>query len=275
MQDVCSFHEGICFSVAYATELLGVISILCDDQDAICDAGVERCNAAYREDVLRHFSGWKGSEITRLLERLSDEYNFNYDAPVELVVRRGCCAPIDREALCLHRKLIPPELFGCFLMLLDQFEEDSGFAGFYEDHREMYRQAISHFIADYDMYAPLPDYSCSAIYWTTLIVHEFAHAFVNPVTALHREQIAGIGLREYRQLLKEMMYGQSLETYINETVIRAMECIYVGRYFPAQHEAYVQEYEQDGFGKIRQVEEVLRKAGTPYGDRAAEIIGLF
>lgn len=34
-------HRGMTFSVEYAIELLGVISILCGDQDAICDAGAE------------------------------------------------------------------------------------------------------------------------------------------------------------------------------------------------------------------------------------------
>ena len=45
-------HRGMTFSVEYATELLGVISILCGDQDAICDAGAEWGNGEYRNEVL-------------------------------------------------------------------------------------------------------------------------------------------------------------------------------------------------------------------------------
>lgn len=227
-------HNGIMFSVEYATELLGVISILCEDQDAVCDAGLERCNAEYRNDVLAFFSDWKGAEVTKLLERFSDDYNFNYDAPVDLFIQLKHGVHPDIESLCRHRKPIPTALFDHFLKLVRQFEAESNFESFYEKHRQYYEQIIEHFITDYNLFcpldylvdywgnakanhyhinlmlgitnsnygvtvgnhlyanlrpygktrfAPMPDYSYSPIYWTTLIVHEFAHSFVNPICA--------------------------------------------------------------------------------------------
>lgn len=302
-------HKGIQFSVEYATELLGVISILCSDQYAICDAGEECCNAEYRNEVLSFFGAWKGSEVTRLLERLSDDYNFNFDAPVDLFLQLKHGVTPDLEVLCRHRKPVPPELFAHFLDLVEQFEAESGFGDFFEEHRAYYETILHRFIADYDEYCPLdflteylgaapenryhvnmmlgitnsnygvtvgndlyanlcpnhksrfgqmPDFSYAPVYWTTLIVHEFAHSFVNPVSARHSSQIGEKDLAPYRDILREMMYGDSLETYINETIIRAIECLYVRKHFPAHHEAYVSDYVDEGFVKIREVEELLQ-----------------
>lgn len=322
---VCIHHDGISFSVEYATELLGVVSILCQDQDTICDAGTQRCNAEYRAKVIQFFQAWRDSELTQLLERLSDDYNFNYDAPVDLMLQRKHQQPIDLNQLCLHRKPIPQVLFDRFLEQLDRFEAESNFRAFYDSHRSDYEAALRHFIMDYDAYrpldylndylglapgmdfhvnlmfgitnsnygvsvgkhlyanlrpnsktrfAPLPDYSYSLIYWTTLIVHEFAHPFVNRIFAKFRQQIGRVDITPYSTILKEMMYGDSLETYINETIIRTIECMYVKAHFPSCHEEYVQEYEEDGFIRIRQTEQILG-CGKNLESVFADILDLF
>lgn len=106
-------------------------------------------------------------------------------------------------------------------------------------------------------FMPMPDFSYSPIYWTTLIVHEFAHSFVNPISARNIERIAEISPVFYRDTLRKMMYGDSMETYINETIVRAIECLYVCRYFADQHDGYVKDYVDEGFCKIGEVEDLL------------------
>lgn len=149
------YHRGMIFSVEYATELLGVISILCENQDAICDAGAEWGNSEYRNEVLAHFDAWKGCEVTKILETLSDDYNFNFDAPVDLFLQRKHGFEPNLEVLCRHRKSIPPELFSHFLDLVDRSEIQSGFSEFYEAHRTYYEVTLRRFIEDYDAFQPL------------------------------------------------------------------------------------------------------------------------
>lgn len=321
------YHRGMIFSVEYATELLGVISILCENQDAICDAGAEWGNSEYRNEVLAHFDAWKGCEVTKILETLSDDYNFNFDAPVDLFLQRKHGVEPDLEVLCRHRKPIPPELFSHFLDLVDRFEMQSGFSEFYEAHRAYYEVTLRRFIEDYDAFQPLdflteylavatekryhvnlmlgitnsnygvtvgedlyanccpngksrfmpmPDFSNSPIYWTTLIVHEFAHSFVNPISARNTERIAEIDLASYRDTLHQMMYGDSMETYINETIIRAIEFLYVRRYFSDQHDAYVKDYADEGFCKIREVEDLLAgMSGSSLESEFEKILNVF
>ena len=72
----------------------------------------------------------------------------------------------------------------------------------------------------------------------------------------------------YRETLHELMYGDSMETYINETIIRAIECLYVSKYFAEQHDGYVKDYVDEGFCKISEVEELL--AGMNGGSLEAE-----
>lgn len=308
-QSVEFWENGLSFSVEYATELLGAVSILCANQEAICDAGLPQCNEEYREEILDTFRSWQGSELTRMLEVFSDQYHFNYDAPVELVLCLKHNLPIDRAALFLHRKPIPPELFDRFLAEFRRFEQETDFAAFYASRANYYETLLHHFMEDYRQYDPLayltdflkippgknfhinlmagitnsnygvtvgndlyanlcpydrtrygtmPDYSYDLIYWTTLIVHEFAHAFINPYTAAYRDLIAQKDISPYSALLRELEYGNSLETYINETVIRAIECLYVNQHFPARHDALLREYVDEGYHKIPQVEELLR-----------------
>lgn len=305
---VSILHRGVTFTVDPATELLGVLSILCENQDAVCDAGRERCNKQYRDEVLSFFAPFRGCTVTKQLETFSDRYNFNYDAPVALFLHLFHGMPVNREELFRFRKPIPDEAFDAFIQSAYRFRRESCFDAFYDSHQAMYEQLLHHFIADYDQYdplgflqnylktppdhdycinlmtgvtnsnygvalgntlctnicpnhrtryAPLPDFSFQPIYWTTLIVHEFAHPFVNPIVYQHTAAVSTIDKAPYHTLLQELMYGDSMETYIAETLIRAIECLYVQKVFPDKHEDYLQEYMDEAYIHIRAAEQML------------------
>ncbi len=302
---------GITFCVDYYVELLGVLSILCEDQDAICDAGRVRCNKTYVRQVEAYFGNADCEELTKLLALFSDDYNFNYDAPVALMLMLSNGAEIDKEELFRHRKPIPDGLFERFLTLLAEFEQSSNFAAFYQRHLAMYQRLAEHFIADYERYhaheflrhffadngdtervinlmvgitnanygaavgnkiyanirpydetryGMLPDFSFDPLYFTTLIVHEFAHSYVNPMVAKHRSVIEGISPEKYGAALDMMCYGDSVETLICETVIRAIECLYVREHFWGYYEEYVSSYIEEGYTEIRDVIDALYKS---------------
>ena len=101
-------------------------------------------------------------------------------------------------------------------------------------------------------YIGFPDYSFDKLYWTTLIVHEFAHSFINPFTEVYRDIIAQKNIKPYAKILKTLHYGTSLETYINETVIRAIECMYIKNYFPDNFDEYINDYYDEGYCKIKE-----------------------
>ncbi len=301
--------DSLHFSVDYYVELLGVLSILCEDQDAICEAGCACGNEAYVKEVKAYFQNADHEKVTRALSLFSDEYHFNYDAPVQLMLWLSNGLPIDKKTLFKDRKEIPDELFDAFLTDFKEFERASDFKSFYEAHIPTYRTVAEHFMTDYERYnsheylynffaiAPehelyinfmfgitnanygvtagkrlyanlrpydetrygdLPDYSYNPIYFSTLILHEFAHSFVNPLTSRHSDLIAAIDPTKYAAALDEFCYGDSIETLINETVIRAMECLYVKELFPQHYEAYAADYEDEGYTKLREVIEALK-----------------
>ncbi len=318
-------YDGITYGVDYYVELLGVLSILCDDQEKICDAGAICCNEHYVKEVQAFFKETDYKPLTLLLEQFSDEYNFNFDAPVNLMLLLSNDALIDRNALFYQRKPIPYALFDSFLDMLHTFEHNSGFNKFYNDHMPVYETLVSHFIADYSMYnshefllstldlpsnhvyhvnlmlgitnanygvhigntiyanlcpysktryGDLPDYSYSPIYYSTLIAHEFAHSFINPITSEYSSEISRIDPQKYDGVLDEHYYGDSVETLINETVIRAIECMYVKRRFADVYDAYVQECEAEGFSRIRKVITILSSSADIIQDYP-KIIALF
>ncbi len=295
-------QNGLHFTVDYYVELLGVLYILCQDQDAVCEAGCPQCNEEYVAEVREFFKDANYSHLTKTLERFSDEYWFNYDAPVRLMLMLSNGYPIDKESLFHERKYIPDDLFDAFLADLAQFENESDFASFYAAHLPMYETIAAHFTADYQRYnshafllfylqidptheyyinfmvgitnanygatvgnrvycnicpyhetryGPLPDYSYHPIYYSPLVLHEFAHSFVNSAVAQHRSLIQKIDAEKYREDLEQGCYGDSIETLINETIIRALECLYVREQFPEKYEVYVTYNVDEGYSNLR------------------------
>ncbi len=304
MQSYAFKYGGITYCVDYYVELLGIISILCEDQDAICDAGAIRCNQKYVAEAKEYFANAEYAPLTSLLELFSDEYNFNYDAPIQLMLMLSNGCHINKNALFYERKVIPDELFSKFLHMLLEFERTSRYNEFYKSHFEMFEIIIKNFISDYSRYnsheyllktfkynpdceycinfmlgitnanyganidnriycnirpyhktryTNLPDYSYEPDYFATLVLHEFAHSFVNPAVAQYRSQIQTIEINKYRSDLSELTYGESIETLINETIIRAVECMYIKEKFPHYFNDYISEYENDGFVRIKEV----------------------
>ncbi len=301
-------RNGLTFCVDYYVELLGVLCILCENQEAIHDAGSPVCNDEYVREVKDFFKDADSVKLTNALEVFSKQYYFNYDAPVHLMLMLSNNQPIDKEALFREREIIPDELFDQFIQDLLMFEKASDFAAFYTQHLPMYETIIDRFIGDYAQYnshqyllsllnaAPefdyyinfmvgitnanygatignkvycnicpyhktrygeMPDYSYSPIYYSTLVLHEFAHSFINRSVAEYRDEIALIGIEPYEQVLEDCYYGDSIETLINETIIRAIECLYVREKFAQYYSQYVQDYTEEGYAKIEEVIEIL------------------
>ncbi len=294
--------------VDYFVELLGVLYILCRDQEAVCEAGTARCNEKYINEVKEYFKDHDHSRLTKTLELFSDEYNFNYDAPVLLMLMLSNREAIDKDTLFHDRIVIPDGIFDKFIDDLKEFERRSDFKRFYELHIPMYRTVIENFVSDYEKYnshewlvsfmggntgkeyyinfmigitnanygadignkiyanlrpyyktryGELPDYSYDPLYFSTLIVHEFAHSFINPLTACKRDEIKIIDPEKYAEVLEEFAYGNSVETLINETVIRGLECLYVKENFKSIYDKYVNAYIDDGFCRINEVIRVI------------------
>ncbi len=299
--------QGVIFSVDYYVELLGVIYILCEDQEAIDEAGCVRCNQKYINEVKSFFAASDYKRLTQDLVMLSDEYYFNYDAPVWLMLKLSNQSPItekDKEELFSGRKPIPNEVLNKFIRDLKDFEESSGYKRFYESHYPLYESVVKHYIADFEKYnahefllsflevkpnfeyhinlmlgitnanygvtignkvysnnrpynktryEDMPDFSYDTLYFTTLIVHEFAHSFINALVADYRDEINLIDKAKYADLLDELGYGESIETLINEHIIRAIECLYVKQYFENWYERYVDFNIEDGYLKLKEV----------------------
>ena len=317
-------YDNIIFTVNYYTELLGVLSILSENQLAIKEAGIERKNSEYRDDVLDYFGEYKYNPVTLMLELFSEQYYFNYDAPVSLFLHLEHKNTINRKSLCEDRKLIDKQKFNDFIKSIEEFAEVSNYNDFYRKHKTTYLKVIDNFIDDYKHYDPLtflltfldiktankyivnfmlgitngnygvniknniyanlrpyrksryndfPDFSYSPIYYTTLILHEFAHAFINPLIKGFNQIINNINISKYDEILERFDYGDNLTVYIAETVIRAIECLYVKQQFPTEHEAYIQDNVKEGFILIREVENILISKNKD--SRLNEIINVF
>lgn len=101
-----------------------------------------------------------------------------------------------------------------------------------------------------------PCFSYEPIYYTTLILHEFAHSFINDVVFECLESIC-IDKTNYLSVFENFDYGENIGVYIAETIIRAIECLYVRHVFKNDFESYVEGYINDGFVKIKNVIDII------------------
>ena len=100
------------------------------------------------------------------------------------------------------------------------------------------------------------DFAFDMPYITSLILHEFAHSFINPLTDKYIKQDL-INKEKLTPILEINGYGTHFETAINETIIRAIECLYIKKHFKAEFESFKNDYIQDGFTLIDSVMEFL------------------
>lgn len=98
------------------------------------------------------------------------------------------------------------------------------------------------------------DFCYDLTYMTTLILHEFAHSFINPITATYKKKIDNIDKQHFQLAFQKNPYGEHKETVVNETIIRTIECLYVKKHFIESYQKIKQDYINDGFIYIPQLE---------------------
>lgn len=94
---------------------------------------------------------------------------------------------------------------------------------------------------------------------TSLILHEFAHSFINPLTKKHKNIVKNIDGRTFQDTLKSNPYGDDINTAINETIIRSIECLYIKDIFPEEYDSFINRYIGAGFSQIPQTISILKE----------------
>jgi len=98
------------------------------------------------------------------------------------------------------------------------------------------------------------DYFYNKSYSASLILHEFAHSFINPLSKKYRKEVMKIDKEKFKEALENNAYGEHYETVINETIIRTIECLYIKKYINKDYETFKQGYIDDGFIFIPELE---------------------
>lgn len=104
-----------------------------------------------------------------------------------------------------------------------------------------------------------PDFAFDLLYVSTLILHEFAHLLINPLTHSQLETIKKIPEKNFAAVFKMNPYGAHKETAINESIIRAIECLFVKKYFHEKYLKFKKSYFEAGFIKLDEMEIVFEE----------------
>ena len=98
------------------------------------------------------------------------------------------------------------------------------------------------------------DFAYDKVYMTTLILHEFAHSFINPMTEEYRKDLKKINKADFKEIFSSHPYSDNIETAINELVIRAIECCYIKDNFKSSYFKFKNDYIEEGFKCIPDLE---------------------
>lgn len=108
-----------------------------------------------------------------------------------------------------------------------------------------------------------PSFSVDKIYVETLIVHEFGHSIINPITDKHKDIIQKLDNDKFNSCFKHNVYGQDKLTVINENIIRAIECLYVEKFYTKNDfQNFLLSYENEGFIVIGDLISVIKNNST-------------
>ena len=103
------------------------------------------------------------------------------------------------------------------------------------------------------------DFAYDPAYMTTLILHEFAHSFINPITSEYKKELSKVNKEKFRVILVNNPYGDNVEVAINEIVIRAIECCYIKDNFKSLYFNFKKAYIDEGFTQISDLEVLYDK----------------
>lgn len=125
------------------TELMGVL-LLISDYGKYDPELVEVChNDEYREKVFKHFAAFKNEKAVKLLNEICNKLNFNYDAPIALILQLNENFEFD-ELLPypFENRLESSDLVIEFLNELPHFAEVSKFEDFYNSNQKYYNKIL-------------------------------------------------------------------------------------------------------------------------------------
>ncbi len=125
------------------------------------------------------------------------------------------------------------------------------------------------------------DFTYDKPYVTTLILHEWAHTVINPLTHKFLDKVNQIDKTKFALCFEQNSYGDDIETVVNEHVIRAIECLYVKKVFASSYEEFLLSYQKDGFECLPQLvllyEKYLQQGGKypTFADYYAKVLDFF
>lgn len=108
-----------------------------------------------------------------------------------------------------------------------------------------------------------PSFSMDSIYVETLIVHEFGHSVINPITEKFKDIIEKLDNDKFNSCFMHNAYGQDKLTVINENIIRVIESLYVEKYHTqADFQNLLSSYTNEGFVVIDDLINVIKNNST-------------
>ena len=125
------------------------------------------------------------------------------------------------------------------------------------------------------------DFAYDHPYMATLLLHEFAHSFINPMTAEYKKEIAKLKKDKFKSIFDNNPYGEHTETAINELIIRAIECEYIKAKFKSSYFGFKKNYIEEGFTFISDIETLYteyrsdRNKYKTFGDFFPEVMAYF
>lgn len=104
------------------------------------------------------------------------------------------------------------------------------------------------------------DFACNLPYSTSLVLHEFAHSFINPLTHSYKKQLQNVSPLCFASIFEKQAYGNHIETAINESIIRSIECLYIETFFTNKEaQVFLENYIQEGFTNIPKLIHIFKE----------------
>ena len=121
-----------------------------------------------------------------------------------------------------------------------------------------------------------PYFTYNKVNWTTLIISKFVENYIFDIVDQYSYLLEDIDGSIYQKVLEEVCGTSDIFYYVSETIIKAIECLYVAKEFPEEFDDYIEMCNKQGYYKIRDIYKLYsNNINKNLEEFISEIIGEF
>jgi len=103
-----------------------------------------------------------------------------------------------------------------------------------------------------------PYFTYNPVEWTTLMINKYIEQYIIDILEKYLFEIGQVDISMYKKILNDFYGEDDIITYVKETIVKAIECVYISRVFTDYVDDFIEKSNKEGYYKIREIYKLLK-----------------